>query len=43
MTQPKPYIASTAKLQALLKELGVSSHGTVELAPVVEEHDQWEE
>ena len=31
------------RLQALLKELGVSSHATVELAPVVDEHDQWEE
>lgn len=30
------------RLKALLKELGVSAHGTVELAPVVED-DQWEE
>jgi hypothetical protein len=31
------------RLKALLKELGVADHGTVELAPVIDEHDQWEE
>lgn len=31
------------RLKALLKELGVSDHGSVELAPVVDDDDQWEE
>jgi len=31
------------RLQALLKELGVAEHGTVELAPVVDDDDQWSE
>ncbi len=31
------------RLKALLKELGVAEHGTVELAPVIDEHDQREE
>ena len=31
------------RLKALLKELGVAEHGSVELAPVVDDDDQWEE
>lgn len=31
------------RLKALLKELGVADHGTVELAPVVDDDDEWEE
>ncbi len=31
------------RLKALLKELGVAEHGSVELAPVVDDDDQWAE
>lgn len=45
---PHPRVAEVKttiipRLQTLLTELGVSSHATVELAPVVDEQDEWDE